>query len=90
MNIVLEREPFHVLLPLLHLMVPLNVGNCHLTMPVIKGRCACNALSNKLNIGEFKSIKNNFITIKHIQNESVNIIEGCNVAFDTNDCWNFP
>ena len=32
----------------------------------------------------------NSTTIKHINNESANIIEGCNVAFDINDCWNFP
>ena len=27
-------------------------------------------------------------TIKHIYKESANIIEGCNAAFYTNDCWN--
>ena len=27
--------------------------------------------------------------IKHIYKESAHIIEGCNVACDTNDCWNF-
>ena len=42
------------------------------------------------NISMFKFVKKNSGTIKHIYNESVNIIEGCNVAFDTNDCWNFP
>ena len=26
---------------------------------------------------------------KHIYIESANIIEGCNVAFGTNDCWKF-
>ena len=30
----------------------------------------------------------NSTTIKHIYNEFVNIIEGCNVTFDTNDCCN--
>ena len=30
-----------------------------------------------------------FTAIKHIYKESANIIEGCNVACDTNDCWNF-
>ena len=29
------------------------------------------------------------ITIKHIYKESANIIESCNVACDTSDCWNF-
>ena len=28
--------------------------------------------------------------LKHINNESANIIESCYVAFDTNDCCNFP
>ena len=27
--------------------------------------------------------------IKHVYKESANIIEGCNVAWNTNDCWNF-
>ena len=31
----------------------------------------------------------NSTTIKRIYNSSANIIEGCNVAFDTNDCYNF-
>ena len=30
-----------------------------------------------------------YSAIKHIYKESANIIEGCNVACDTNDCWNF-
>ena len=82
-------EPFRVLPPLLHHMVPLNDGNCCLTMPAINRLCPCDALPHTFNIGMFKSIKNS-ATIKHIYNEPANIIEGCNVAFDTNDCWNFP
>ena len=39
-----NREPFHALLPLLCHVVPLNDGNCRLTMPVGKGRCARDAL----------------------------------------------
>ena len=60
-----------------------------LTIPVIKGRCTCDTLLHTFNISVFNSIKNNLTTIKHIWNESANIIEGCNVAFDTNDGWNF-
>ena len=41
-------------------------------------------------IGVFKSFKTNSATIKRIYDESANVIEGCNVAFDTNDCWNIP
>ena len=36
-----RRELFHELLLLLRHVVPLNDGNCRLTMPVVKGRCAC-------------------------------------------------
>ena len=42
------------LLPLLRHVVPLNDGNCRLTIPVVKGRCAREALSHAFNIGVFK------------------------------------
>ena len=35
-------------------------------------------------------VKNNYNIIKHLYNEYANIIGGCNVTFDTNDCWDFP
>ena len=78
-----------MLLPLLHHMALLNNGNCRLTMPVIKGCFANGVLLHNL-IDNFKSNTKISTTIKHIYNESANIFEGCNVAFDTNDCWNVP
>ena len=64
-------------------------GNCRLTMPVGKGRCARDALPHAYHIGVFKFVFGISTAIKHIYKESANIIEGCNVACDTNDCWNF-
>ena len=81
--------PFRMLLPLLRHVVHLNDVNCRLTIPVVKGRCAHDALHHTLHIGVFKFVETISTTIKHIYKESANIIEGCNVAFDTNDCWNF-
>ena len=66
-------EPFHALLPLLRHVVPLNDGNCRLTMPVIKGRCAREALPHAFSIGVFKYGKSNRTTIKHNYNESENL-----------------
>ena len=76
---------FHVLLPLLLYMVLLNIGNCPLIMPIIKGCCASDALPHTFNIGMLESLEKNSATIKHIDNESTNIIIGYNVAFHTND-----
>ena len=45
---------------------------------------------HSFNIGVLKPVKKNSATIKHIDNESANIIKGCKVALDTNDCRNFP
>ena len=84
-----KREPFHELLPLLRHVVSLNDGNCRLTIPFIKGRCAHGALPHVFHNGMFKFVKTISTTIKHIYKEYANIIEDCNVAFDTNDCWNF-
>ena len=78
-----------MLLPLLRHVVPLNDGICRLTIPVVKESCARDVLLHSFHIGVFKCVKKISTTIKHIYKESVNIIEGCNVAFDTNDCWNF-
>ena len=77
------------LLPLLRHVVSLNDGNCRLTMPVGKGRCARDALPHAFHFGVFKFVFTISTAIKHIYKESANIIEGCNVACDTNDCWNF-
>ena len=49
-----KREPFQALLPLLRHLVPLNDGNSHLTIPVVKGRCACEALPHAFDIDVFK------------------------------------
>ena len=85
-----KREPFHALLPLLRHVVPFKDGNCRLTIPVVKGRCACEALSHAFNIGVFKYGKSNPTTIKHIDSESENFSESCDVAFDSNYWWNLP
>ena len=85
-----KREPFHALLPLLRHVVPLKDGNCRLTLPVVEGRCAREALSHAFNIGMFKCDKSNPTTIKHIYNESENLNESCDVAFDSINWWKFP
>ena len=85
-----KREPFHVLLPLLRHVVPLDDGNCRLTIPVVKGLCAREALPHAFNIGVFRYGKSNPTTIKHIYNESENLNESCDVAFDNNNRWNRP
>ena len=84
-----RSESRFVLLPWLRHVVPLNDGNCRLTMPVGKGRCARDALPRAYHIGVFKLVFTISTAIKHIYKEPANIIEGCNVACDTNDCWNF-
>ena len=84
-----KREPFHMLLPLLRHVVPLNNGNCHLTIPV-KGRCAREALPHAFDIGVFKYSKSNPTTIKHIYNEFENLNESSDVAFHSNNWWNLP
>ena len=52
-NMGWEREPFHVLLPLLRDLVPLTDGNYRLTMPVANGHCARDPLRHTFDIGEF-------------------------------------
>ena len=69
--------------------VPLNDGNCRLTIPVAKGRCARDTLPHAFHIGVFEIVKTISTAIKHIYKEFADIIEDCNVAFDTNDCWIF-
>ena len=61
-----KREPFRVLFPLLRHVVPLNDGNCRLTIPVIKGRCARDALPHAFHIGVFKFVKTISTAIKDI------------------------
>ena len=85
-----KREPFLALLPLLRHVVPLNDGNCRLTIPVVKGRCAREALSHAFDIGMFKYGKSNPTPIKHMYNESENLNESCDIAFDSNNWWNLP
>ena len=69
---------------------PLNDGNCRLTTPVVKGRCAREALPHACNIGVFKYGKSNPTTMKHIYNESENLNESYDIAFDSNNWWNLP
>ena len=87
---VLEASPFHALLPLLRHVVRLNDGNCHLTIPVVKGRCAREVLPHAFDIGVFKYGRSNHTTIKHIYNGSENLHGSCDVAFDSNNWWNLP
>ena len=84
-----KRELFHALLPLLRHMVPPNDGNCRLTIPVAKGRYAREAQPHAFDICVFKYDKSNPTTIKHI-NESENLNESCDVAFDSNNWWKLP
>ena len=76
--------------PLLRHVVPLNDGSCRLTILVVKGRSAREALPHTFNIGVIKYDKSNPTTIKHINNESGNLNESCDVAFDSNNWWNLP
>ena len=46
-----KGEPFRVQLPLLRHVVPLNDGNCRLTIPVVKGRCTRDTLPHAVHIG---------------------------------------
>ena len=57
--------------------------------PVGKVRCARDALPHAYHTGVFTFVFTISTAIKHINKESANIIEGYNVACDTNDCWNF-
>ena len=84
-----KRESVHELFPLLRHVVPLNDGNCRLTIPVLKGLYARDALPRAFHIGVFKFVKTISTAIKHVYKESLNVIEDCNVAYDTNECWNF-
>ena len=84
------QEPFHMVLPMLHHIVTLGNGNCYLIMPVVKGRCSYDALPHIFDIDTFKCGKNNSITKKHVYNESMSLIDTCDVAFDNNDWWNIP
>ena len=86
---VLEARA-HALLPLLRHVVPINVEYCRRTIPVVKGRCAREALPHAFDIGVFKYGKSNHTTIKHIYSESENLNESCDVAFDSNDWWTLP
>ena len=45
----------------------------------------CDELPHNFDIGVFKTVEQN-ATIKPIHNQSTNRIEGCNVAFDNDDC----
>ena len=49
-----RRGPSHVVLPLLRHVVPLNDGNCHPTIPVVKGRCARDAIPQAFGISVMK------------------------------------
>ena len=63
---VFEARAVSLAPPLLRHVVPLNDGNCRLTIPVVKGRSAREALPHAFNFGVFKCAKSNPTTIKHI------------------------
>ena len=75
--------------PIVTLRDALNDGNCRLKMPV-HGRVARDTLPHTFNIGVFKCSKSNSTTIKHIYDESANLIDSYDIAFDANDWWNLP
>ena len=76
-----KREPFHALFPLLRHVVPHIDGDCGLTIRVVKGHSAREALLHAFTIGLFKYGKSNSTTMKHIDNESEDVNESCAVAF---------
>ena len=80
-------EPFHALLPLFRHVMPVIDGNCRLTIPDVKGRCARERVPDAFDIGVFKYYKNNPTIIKHIYNESGNLNDSCDVVFDSNNLW---
>ena len=82
-------ESLCVLLPLLHHVVPLKNSNCRLTTAVVKGRYAPDAQTCTFNIDVFKLGKKNYITVKHIYNESANLT-GLMFDFDSSDWCDFP
>ena len=88
-NIVLKVRAVLCATPIVTSRGPLNDGNCRLTIPVVLGRGARYALPQAFHNGVLKFIKTIYTAMKHIYKESTNIIEGWDVAFDTNDCWNF-
>ena len=49
-------------------------GSCQLAMPVVKVRCACDALTHTFDIGVFKCGESSFSKIKQIHNEPDNLI----------------
>ena len=57
---------------------------------ISKGCCGRETLPQTFDIGVFKSGKTNSSAIKPIDNESTNLIDSCDIAFDTIDWWNFP
>ena len=67
-----KGEMFCMLPPLLGHAVPLDDGNCRLSMPVVKGRCTHDAPPHTFNKGVFKFIKTNSTTVKHTYIEYTN------------------
>ena len=62
----------------------------YLTIPVVKERCAREALPHTFNIDVFKYGRGNSTTIKQIYNESENLNESYDVAVGSNKWWNLP
>ena len=78
-----KQELFHMLLWLLHYMVPINNVNCRLTMPLIKVLWVCYP-----KIWMFKCDKSNPTTMKQVYNQSAIFVEYYTLHFDINGSWN--
>ena len=57
---------------------------CPLTTGIVASQCP--SARDAVLVTRYLTIST---AIKHIYTGSANIIEGCNLACDTNDCWNF-
>ena len=83
------REPIHMLLPLFSLVVPLNDRNFCLTMPVVKGCCACDLLHDTFNIDKFKSIEKNSTIIKQFAVHKKTTIEVLEFPINIGSDWHW-
>ena len=68
MNMVLEASVVLHVTPIVMSHGALNDGNCRLTMPVGRGRCAHDTLPHTFDISVFKTVKKNSNKIKHSYN----------------------
>ena len=62
------------------IIIIINDWKCHLTVPIVNGCCARDALPHTFNIKVFNLAKNNSTITKRIHNESANLIYSCDVV----------